>query len=270
MTAVGSPLHSQAPQTAEAEPARIVFLGAPFDLRPLPDVLDRLRAREAGDPFRYVVTPNVDHVNQIDAHPEILPYYRDAWQCWCDSQIVRRLGLLFGHRLPLINGSDGVRHIFADVVRPGDRIALIAAHPEILTELRAHFPELLIDGHCPPMGFAENPEAVEACIDFAVTSRGRFLFVAVGAPRSERLCHLIAVRPGATGTAFCIGAAMEFIVGNKTRAPRLFQRLGLEWLHRLLSEPRRLWRRYLLGALPLACLVWREAFAHRNRAYLKR
>jgi exopolysaccharide biosynthesis WecB/TagA/CpsF family protein len=63
--------------------------------------------------------------------------------------------------------------------------------------------------------------------------------------------------------AFCIGAALEFITGQTKRAPVLARRLGLEWAHRLLTDPRRLWRRYLVEgpAIFLLALRWRKSTA---------
>ncbi len=241
---------------------RLSFLGAPYDLAPLADVLASLAQRRGGEPFRYIVTPNVDHVVRLRADPGLRPLYEGAWQSWCDSHIVRRIGFAFGLRLPHLNGTDVVEHIFAEVLKPGDRIALIAARPEIVTALAARFPSLTVVGHCPPMDFFRDAQAVEACLQFAQANPARFLFLAVGSPQSERLAHLMAGRAGMTGTGLCIGAAIEFIAGMKPRAPKAVQNLGFEWLHRLISEPRRLWRRYVLGIAPLLVLVGLEA---RNR-----
>lgn len=63
--------------------------------------------------------------------------------------------------------------------------------------------------------------------------------------------------PGAKGTALCIGASLEFLTGQLKRAPRLAQKLYLEWAHRLLSEPRRMWRRYLIEGPKIFLLAYR-------------
>lgn len=237
---------------------RVTFLGAPYDLAPVERVLASLASRRSDEPFRYVVTPNVDHLVRLRREPDLLPLYEDAWQSWCDSHIVRRLGFLFGLRLPHLNGTDVVERIFAEVLRPGDRIAVIAARPSVLDALRASAPHLAIAGHCPPMGFIDDEEAVAACIRFVKDNPARLLFIAVGAPQSERLAHRLYRSADATGTGLCIGAAMEFVSGTKVRAPKAMQRLGFEWLHRLASEPRRLWARYVLGVGPLLALTLRE------------
>ncbi|MDY6962423.1 MAG: WecB/TagA/CpsF family glycosyltransferase, partial [Pseudomonadota bacterium] len=64
--------------------------------------------------------------------------------------------------------------------------------------------------------------------------------------------------PHARGIGLCVGASLEFLVGTKRRAPRWMRSLGLEWLHRMLSDPRRLWRRYCYGVVPLLALFSRE------------
>ena len=72
------------------------------------------------------------------------------------------------------------------------------------------------------------------------------MLLAVGSPQQEVLAGRIAAAGGATGCALCIGASLDFIAGRQRRAPRVVQRLGLEWAHRLASQPGRLWRRYLV------------------------
>ena len=62
---------------------------------------------------------------------------------------------------------------------------------------------------------------------------------------------------GGRGMAFCIGAAIEFITGQTKRAPRLARQLGLEWAHRLITNPRRLWRRYLVEGPAIFVLAYR-------------
>ncbi len=69
--------------------------------------------------------------------------------------------------------------------------------------------------------------------------------------------------PGSGGIAFCVGAALEFITDRQRRAPKLARRLGLEWAHRLVTNPRRLWRRYLVEgpAIFLLAYRWRKSAA---------
>jgi N-acetylglucosaminyldiphosphoundecaprenol N-acetyl-beta-D-mannosaminyltransferase len=72
------------------------------------------------------------------------------------------------------------------------------------------------------------------------------VWVGLGAPKQDLMAARLRDLDAAP-TIFCVGAAFDFVAGTVKRAPRWMQRTGLEWLHRLLSEPRRLWRRYVIG-----------------------
>jgi exopolysaccharide biosynthesis WecB/TagA/CpsF family protein len=97
------------------------------------------------------------------------------------------------------------------------------------------------------MGFAEDPQAVEAVLEFVENVGSfRFCLVAVGSPRQEMVAQMLVQRRRARGMILCIGAAINFLTGGETRAPQWMQRSGLEWLYRLLQDPRRLAYRYLV------------------------
>jgi exopolysaccharide biosynthesis WecB/TagA/CpsF family protein len=98
------------------------------------------------------------------------------------------------------------------------------------------------------MGFEHDPQSFAAAVAFVRDHPARFVFLAVGSPRQERLAAAIAATGDATGTGLCIGASLEFLAGARRRAPRFMQRIGMEWLFRLASDPRRLLRRYLIDS----------------------
>jgi len=92
----------------------------------------------------------------------------------------------------------------------------------------------------------------------------RFVFVACGFPRSERLCLALRQSGGITGTGLCVGASLLFLTGLVRRAPAIWSRFGLEWMYRILQEPRRLlprlWREQM-PVLGLALRHWRQVHA---------
>lgn len=237
---------------------RVEFLGLPFDHVDETTALELLAARDASAPFEYLATPNVYHVVVADRDPAITPIIGDAWLSLCDSQPVRKLGLRSGYDLPLVRGSDLTVAMFEHVVSKGDRIAVVCASEELAVELKTQRPEIDWDILIPPPGTEPGTEAYEDCISFIAKNQARFVFVCLGAPKSERMCHAARQRPGVTGTALCTGASLEFMLGMKARAPKLFQNMGLEWLHRMVTEPRRLARRYLSSFLPLLRIWLRE------------
>jgi exopolysaccharide biosynthesis WecB/TagA/CpsF family protein len=99
----------------------------------------------------------------------------------------------------------------------------------------------------PPMGFINDPEAVEACLRFIeAQSPFRFCFLALGCPQQEILANKLRERGIARGLTLCIGASIDFMTGVERRAPQWMQRAALEWAFRLLQDPRHMAGRYLL------------------------
>lgn len=234
------------------------FLGLNFDPLDFPATLARLAARPADAPFGYVVTPNVDHIVRLEhAPPDVRSAYDAAELCLCDSRILAKLARLRGVRLDVVPGSDLTAALFEQVIRPGDRICVIGSGPEQIAVLAKRFPGLDIRNHVPPMGFRHNPAAMAAAAAFVAEAGARFTLLAVGSPQQELLAHRIRQDGRATGIGLCIGASIDFLTGAQQRAPVWVQKASLEWAHRLLSQPQRMWRRYLVEGPRIFRLVMR-------------
>lgn len=236
------------------------FLGVPFDRIDQNGVVGLLQSLPAGSRFRYIVTPNVDHVVRIKHNKSLLPYYNDAWLSVCDSSPIRVLARLLGLRLALVTGSDLTARVFKSVVQSGDRISLVASNEELVQEMQDAYPGVEFQAIVPPYGLLDKPDAMQECVDFVARHEARFVFLAIGSPQSEKIAHALSEDPRATGVALCIGASLEFLLHKKKRAPRWMRSFGIEWLHRLLSEPKRLWRRYAYAVVPLLKLFAAELF----------
>lgn len=224
---------------------RTIFLDMAFDRYDFDGMVAWLQRRRAGDAFAYVVTPNVDHMVQIAADPALRPVYDDATIRLNDSRVLARLAKVRDVSLTVVPGSDLIVALFDRVLAPGDRYSLIGGSRELAAQLRLKFPALDLVHHEPPMGLRRDPRARAAAVRAAAEAGARFILLAVGAPQQEILAHEMAQDSGVSGTALCIGAAIDFIVGAQRRAPRTVQRAGLEWAWRLFGNPRRLARRYL-------------------------
>lgn len=132
------------------------------------------------------------------------------------------------------------------MVKSDDRLVVIGGSHEQAAQLSATYGVTLLH-HNPPMGFINVPAALEDCLQFIeAASPFRFCFLAVGSPQQERVAYLLKERAAARGLALCIGASLNFLSGTERRAPVWMQRLALEWLFRLLQNPRRLAGRYLV------------------------
>ncbi len=249
---------------------RSEFLGLRFDLQSETQVLERLSRVTGDEPLSYVVTPNVDHVVRLyesdQTRSSLKPLYDGADLCLCDSKILHLLARARGVDLPVVPGSELTALMFEHVIRAGDRIAVVGGNSDLLKGLRSRYPEIDFLQHRPPMGLRTNAAARREAARFIAESGARFSFLAVGSPQQEMIAAEAKAIAGATGTALCIGASLEFLAGQLKRAPRIAQRLYLEWAHRLISEPRRTWRRYLVEGPRIFLLTYRWAGPQRSQA----
>ncbi|WP_156443397.1 WecB/TagA/CpsF family glycosyltransferase [Erythrobacter sp. CCH5-A1] len=211
--------------------------------------LDRLSQAKS---FSFVTTPNVDHVVMMNGALEdgIQQQFRRAQAAatirTCDSRVLQTLALFRGVRLQVVTGSDLTAMLFEEGYFDGRKVGLIGGDEAMLGELNARYPAVHVMQHIPPMGVLSNEPAIAAIEEFIKLNTFNYILFAIGAPRSEIIAHRCANLDGTVGVALCIGASVEFLIGRKARAPRFIQFLRMEWAFRLLSEPRRLWRRYLV------------------------
>jgi exopolysaccharide biosynthesis WecB/TagA/CpsF family protein len=193
-----------------------------------------------------------------------------------DGQPVRwALNLLHGLRLRQpVCGTDLMWMLCGRAAESGVPIYLYGGTPAALeslqSRLRTKFPALRIAGaEAPPFRPLTAAED-DAVVQRVNRSGARLLFVGLGYPKQDEFA--IAHRGRVQAVQLCVGAAFDFLSGHKRRAPAWMRRLALEWLYRFLSEPKRLWRRYLIRnthygmklALALACKTLRIDRAHRD------
>jgi N-acetylglucosaminyldiphosphoundecaprenol N-acetyl-beta-D-mannosaminyltransferase len=132
----------------------------------------------------------------------------------------------------------------------------------LLENLRRRFPALQVAYRCSPPFRPLTPEEDEAVMREMNASGARVLFVGLGCPKQER--WMAAHKGRVQAVMMGVGAAFDFLAGLKPQAPRWMQRAGLEWLFRLLSEPRRLWRRYFYHNPRFAVLALSQLLRERR------
>jgi exopolysaccharide biosynthesis WecB/TagA/CpsF family protein len=250
--------------TAAAARPRVRLLGLVFDDLDALAAAEVLAARPASAPFGYVVTPNADHLVRLARDPALLGPYQRALLCLLDSRVVARFARLLGLDAPAVApGSDLTAALLRRHLRPGERITIIGLRPAWLPLLVQKLGIAAPAHYDPPMGFDRDPVTLGQAVEFVLANPARFIFLAVGSPRQERLAEEIQATGRATGVGLCIGASLDFLAGATPRAPGWMQRAGIEWLHRLLSDPKRLGRRYLLDSPPIFALLLRERLRRR-------
>lgn len=214
----------------------------------------------------YIVTPNVDHVVKLEDDPSFKQAYIGAAAIYADGKPLVMLSALVGQRLPgVVPGSDLVPEIFHEATRTKRCISvyLLGAGPGV-GELAAQEiaktwgPWVQVVGTCSPdFGFENRAEENRRIIADINKWNPDVLVVGLGAPKQEIWVHTHqhAIR---AGVALCVGATIDFLAGNKKRAPTWIRRIAMEWAYRLAQEPRRLAKRYLHDFIVFPRLVARE------------
>ena len=239
-------------------PRSYEFMGT--DFHPLDPIqtLSRAKWMTIDKPFRYLVTPNVDHIVRLSQEPEVFgPLYNDAWLSVCDSRILELLAARSNIPLKAVPGSDLTQQLFDNVITADDPITIIGADEEIVAIVKAKYGLTKVNHLMPPMGLRRKPEAVKACGEFIRDNPARYVFICVGSPQQEMVAKAAMEMDGTVGLGLCVGASLDFLGGRTKRAPKWMQKIRMEWLFRLLSEPRRLWKRYLVEG-PKIFLIWRK------------
>lgn len=216
-----------------------------------------LQARAPDAPFIYVSTPNAQHVVRIQrGNAKATLAHDHAWVTPCDSRVLIALARrLFGLHLPLVTGSDLTPRLFDGMIDPHEPITVIGGNAELEAQLREKLGLTQLALFNPPYGFYNDAIEMDRAAEFVEQHPARFVFLACGTPQSELLAIRIQQRGIATGVGLAIGASLMFLTGQVRRAPRFFQATGLEWLYRLVQEPRRLWRRFLEDQLPVLVIA---------------
>jgi N-acetylglucosaminyldiphosphoundecaprenol N-acetyl-beta-D-mannosaminyltransferase len=234
------------------------LLGLAFSTLSPEETRDSLLARPPDEPFAFIVTPNADHLDRLLRDPALRAVYNDALLRLFDSRCLSHLLRLAGQKAPpVVTGTDLTAALLPHLA--GLRVAVIGLADEAFTALRSCYPDIRFIHHNPPMGLLHDPAAFAEAARFVREAGAPFIFFALGSPVQELLAYEIMRQGGARGVGLCIGAALEFAAGTRRRAPRWMRRAGLEWLHRLALEPRRLAGRYLIRGPRLLVLLLAQA-----------
>ena len=119
--------------------------------------------------------------------------------------------------------------------------------------------------YCPPLGFEHDAAENAKILELIAAGHPDVLVVGLGAPKQELWVHRHRQQIQAT-VALCVGATIDFLAEHKRRAPLWMQKSGLEWLHRVATEPRRLLTRYARDAWRFPGIVWRQRQRNRRSA----
>ena len=255
---VASPLDSRNARLPEVELAGL-RIHAVTEPECVEHIVSELDAGNGG----WVVTPNLDHLRRFQSEPAFRDACERATLRVADGRPLLWASALQSTPLPgLVAGSNLINSLSERAASTPHTVFLLGGDPGTAEEaarvLTERYPGLRIAGtHCPEFGFEKDAATMDALRSQLVDSGADIVFVALGSPKQEFVIEqLRASLP--TAWWLGVGISFSFVTGAVKRAPRWMQRVGLEWAHRLIQEPRRLARRYLVDGLPFAVRL----FAH--------
>jgi N-acetylglucosaminyldiphosphoundecaprenol N-acetyl-beta-D-mannosaminyltransferase len=231
-------------------------------------VMDALDRGDGG----WIVTLNVDICQAIRRDPSLASLASDATLSVPDGMPLVWAARLSGKPLAeRVTGASLILSLSEGAARSSRSVYLLggaAGVPELAGEALAHrYPGLVVAGiDSPPFGFDTTPDGIDDIRDKLVEAAPDIVYVGMGFPKQELLITALAPSMPHTWFVAC-GAAIPMAAGALPRAPEWMQKLGAEWLFRLISEPRRLFGRYMKRDLPFASMLLVTALFSRKRPH---
>ncbi|ACK68707.1 glycosyl transferase, WecB/TagA/CpsF family [Gloeothece citriformis PCC 7424] len=212
-----------------------------------------------------VITSNVDHLIKLQKDPEFLEAYHGATYRTCDSKIVQYASQFLGTPIiEKISGSDLFPAFYQYNKSNTDiKIFLLGAGEGVARKAQEKINqkvnrEIVIDVYSPSFGFEQNELECQQIIERINQSGATVLAIGVGSPKQEKWIMKYKHQMPHIKIFLGIGATIDFEAGHKPRSPKWMSEVGLEWLYRLLSEPKRLWKRYLVEDIYFFWLILQQ------------
>jgi N-acetylglucosaminyldiphosphoundecaprenol N-acetyl-beta-D-mannosaminyltransferase len=249
------PPHTGLQRTSGADAPSFRVLGVSVRAVQIPDVVRVIRAWIAArEGCSYIAVTGMHGVTEAQRDPQFKDVLNEASMVVPDGMPLVWLARMEGYKLPRrVYGPELMDTFFRDT---RDEFAHFfygggPGVPERLAESLADRYGIRVAGTLSPPFRPLTPDEDDAIIQQINASQADVLWVGLSTPKQERWMHVHA-RSMDTPVAVGVGAAFDFLSGAKRSAPTWMQEHGMEWLFRLMSEPTRLWRRYLVGGSQFA------------------
>ena len=200
-----------------------------------------------------LITPNVDHLVKLQKDKDFYDVYQKAEWVVCDSKILYLMSKLLKEPLPeAIPGSSFFTAYY--MYHKNDqncKIFLLGAAEGIAENAMKNINEkvgrrIVVGAHSPSYGFEKNEQECEELVRIVNESGANVLLVGVGAPKQEKWIMKYRDRMPGVDVFMALGATIDFEAGTLKRAPKVWQKCGMEWLYRVIKEPKRLFKRYFV------------------------
>ena len=256
------PVERRRGQAEDGRPRTVDIMGLALQDMTEQELVDHIVSGAAAGRGGWMVNPNVDVMRQVVADAEVRALAEEADLAVADGMPLLWAAAIQGTPLrETVPVSDAIWPLCEEAARRSVPVLLLGGAPgsgeRAAKVLAERYPGLAVSHHSPPFGFERDPAAMAAVRQALHDARPGLVFCAFGFPKQERLtAQLRHELPG----AWFIGSGGTFsmVAQDTPKAPPWLRRLGLEWVHRLRLEPKRLFRRYIVHDLPFALrlLTW--------------
>ena len=212
-----------------------------------------------------IVTPNVDHLIKLQKDADFYRIYREADYIICDSKILIWASGFLGNKIQeKISGSDFFPRFYHYYQHHENiKIFLLGGATGVAEQAGQQINmkvnrRMVVGTYSPSFGFEKNEVECQKIVNLINQTEATVLAIGVGAPKQEKWVDLYRKQLKNIKIFLPIGATIDFEAGWVNRAPKWMSEVGLEWFYRLLSEPKRLWKRYLVESLPFFWLVLQQ------------
>lgn len=240
--------------------SRMKFLNTQVDNLTMDEAIDRIDKLVINKKPSYVVTPNVDHIVKLENDIEFQQVYKDADLILTDGMPLIWISKL--KKMPIkekVSGSDLFPKVCSLASKKGYKVFLLGAAEGVADKAAKNLMEKyngleVVGTYSPSYGFEKKEDEIENIINIINTTKPDILAVGLGAPKQEKFLYKYKDKLNVP-VSLAIGASIDFEAGNIDRAPIWMQNAGLEWFYRLMKEPKRMFKRYLIDDMKIFKLV---------------
>lgn len=240
--------------------SRMKFLNTEVDNLTMDEAVSKIEQLIINKKTSYVVTPNVDHIVKLENDIEFQSVYKNADLILTDGMPLVWISKIKKNPIKeKVSGSDLFPKVCDLASKKGYKIFLLGAAEGIAAKaainLEKKYKGLNIVGtYSPSYGFENKKEEIDNIIKIINKSKPDILAVGLGAPKQEKFIYKYRNQLNVP-VSLAIGASIDFEAGNVNRAPRWMQKSGLEWFYRLIKEPKRMFKRYLVDDLKVLPII---------------
>lgn len=242
--------------------SRMKFLNTEVDNLTMNEAVQKIEQLILSKKTSYVVTPNVDHIVKLETDKEFQKVYKEADLILTDGMPLIWISKV--KKKPIkekVSGSDLFPEVCKLAANKGYKVFLLGAAEGVAAKaaenLKKKYEGLNIVGsYSPSYGFEKNKDEINRIIEMINKVKPDILAVGLGAPKQEKFLYNFR-KQLSVPVSLAIGASIDFEAGNVNRAPKWMQKSGIEWVYRLIKEPRRMFKRYLVDDMKIFRIVFK-------------